>query len=162
MAYPAMLGRWLDCPTINLGFSGKGKMYPELVKFFTELDASVFVIDCLPNMKPHEVEERSTPMVHLLRDARPKMPIVLVDNVCDQRLLSDMDDSGRQGKNRKLQEAYERCIAEGVSNLHYVSADPILGHDWESTVDGIHPNDLGFHRMATALHAVLKPIVAKL
>ena len=161
MAYPAMIGRWLDCPIINLGFSGKGKMYPELVKFFTELDASVFVADCLPNMKPQEVEQRTAPMVLQLRKAHPKMPIVLVDNIVDQRLLSDMDDSGRQMKNRMLQAAYERCIAEGVSNLHLVSADPILGHDWDSTVDGVHPNDLGFHRMATALHAVLKPIVAR-
>lgn len=52
MAIPAILGRRLNVPTINLGFSGSGKMEPEVGSLLTELDASVFVLDCLPNLTP--------------------------------------------------------------------------------------------------------------
>ncbi len=30
MAYAAIIGRWLDLPTVNLGFSGNGQMEPEM------------------------------------------------------------------------------------------------------------------------------------
>ena len=40
MAFPAILGRRLNIPVINLGFSGNGKMEPEMCRLLTELDAA--------------------------------------------------------------------------------------------------------------------------
>ena len=51
MASPAILGRRFDRPTINLGFSGNGRMEPEVGQLLAELDAAAYVIDCLPNMR---------------------------------------------------------------------------------------------------------------
>ncbi len=50
MTHVAMLGRTFHREVINLGFSGNGRMDPEVVKFVAELDPAVFVLDCLPNM----------------------------------------------------------------------------------------------------------------
>ena len=36
MAIPAILGRRLNIPTVNLGFSGNGKMEPEVGKLFSQ------------------------------------------------------------------------------------------------------------------------------
>src|SRR5690606_23832370 len=58
MVHTAILGRWLDCGVINLGFSGNGKMEPEMADLLAELDPSVYVLDCLPNMNSSEVTER--------------------------------------------------------------------------------------------------------
>jgi len=80
MAYPAILGRRLDRPTLNLGFSGNGTMDLEVAALLAELDAAVYVIDCLPNMNASAVAERTEPMVRRLRSARPKAPIVLVED----------------------------------------------------------------------------------
>ncbi|HBE03201.1 MAG TPA: hypothetical protein DC049_12110, partial [Spirochaetia bacterium] len=44
MAFPAMLGRRLDLPVINLGFSGNGRMQPEVISLIAEIDASAFVL----------------------------------------------------------------------------------------------------------------------
>ena len=52
MAYPAIIGRRLDRETINLGFSGNGRMEPELADLLSDIDASAYVIDCMPNMTP--------------------------------------------------------------------------------------------------------------
>jgi hypothetical protein len=46
MVHSAMLGRRFQFPHINLGFSGNGKMEPELAEFLAELDPSVYVLDC--------------------------------------------------------------------------------------------------------------------
>ena len=54
MVHTAILGRRLDLPVINLGFSGNGRMEPEVAKLVAELDASVFIMDCLPKMSSQD------------------------------------------------------------------------------------------------------------
>jgi len=63
MAYPAILGRRLDRPVVNLGFSGNGTMDPSVGALMAELDASIYVIDCLPNMGATDVAARTGPLV---------------------------------------------------------------------------------------------------
>jgi len=52
LAIPAILGRRFHLPAINLGFSGNGRMDPEVVELLAELDPAVYCIDCLPNLDP--------------------------------------------------------------------------------------------------------------
>ncbi len=73
MPHPAILGRRLNRPVINLGFSGNGRMEKEVGQFLCELDPAVYVIDCLPNMQGKEVAERAEPLIRQLRSARPKL-----------------------------------------------------------------------------------------
>src|SRR5258705_7674130 len=75
MVHTAILGRRHDRPIINLGFSGNGKMEPELADLLAELDPAVYVLDCLPNMTAEEVEQRVEPFVRTLRKAHPTTPI---------------------------------------------------------------------------------------
>jgi len=160
MAYPAIVGRKLDWPMINLGFSGNGRSEPEVAKLFAQLDPAVFVLDSLPNLSPELTAERVGPFVDTLRKARPKTPIVLVENVEYQN--GDFIASRRnayQGKNAALQKIYARRIAAGDNNLYYIKAEELLGDDGEGTVDGTHPTDLGFLRMSEAVVRVVEPLL---
>ena len=47
MVHTAILGRRFDRPVLNLGFSGNGKMDAAVGSLLTEVDAVVYVIDCL-------------------------------------------------------------------------------------------------------------------
>jgi hypothetical protein len=80
MCHPAILGRRLGLPVVNLGFGGQGQMDPEVAALLAELDPSVYVIDCLPNMNAGLVEARAAPLVHTLRAAHPHTPIILVED----------------------------------------------------------------------------------
>lgn len=157
MAYPAILGRRLERPSINLGFSGNGKMDPEVTALLAKLDVAAYVIDCVPNMTPELVAERAEPLVKTLREAHPATPIVLVENVPYQSgwFLPGPRQS-YEDKNAALEAAYERLTSAGVAGLHYVPCDGLLGHDQEGTVDGTHPTDLGFLRMADAIEPALR------
>jgi len=156
MAYPAILGRWLDVPTINLGFSGNGKMDPPITKLLTELDVAAYVIDCCPNMPPQMIEERTEPLVRELRAAHPDVPILLVENI-EYQASAALPGAKKAylSKNEKLRAAYERLVQAGVNGLIYVPGEQLLGNDGEATVDGTHPTDLGFMRMAQALRPIL-------
>lgn len=161
MAYPAIIGRRLDRETINLGFSGNGKMEAEMADFIAELDPAVFVLDCLPNMNPVMVTERIAPFVHKLREKHPDTPILLVENIIYQRTWFSTGEGGHVPKNRALKERYETLLKEKVSGLYYLPCDDLLGDDNLGTVDGTHPTDVGFLRQADAMEPVLRKILGE-
>ena len=157
MAHPAILGRRLEIPVINIGFSGNGKMHKEVGDLMVDVDAACYIIDCLPNMNAAMVTERCVPLVNQLRKARPDTPIVLVE---DRRFANSWLVPGRakfhDDNHAALRKAYEQLKAAGVKHLHYLSGDDLLGDDAEGTTDSSHPNDLGFVRQADAFEPVLR------
>jgi hypothetical protein len=162
MAYPAILGRRLDLPTINLGFAGNAHMEPELVALIAELAPCAFVIDCLPNMGGPLVAERAAPLVRTLRRAHPTTPIVLVeDRTYAEAAFRPALREGNRSRRAALRAAYRQLQDEGVPHLSYVPGDSLLAADGESTVDGSHPTDLGFVQMATALEPHLRAALGR-
>lgn len=159
LVYTAILGRMLNQPVINLGFSGNGKMDSSVANLLAELDPSVYVVDCLPNMDAKLVQERTELLVRTIRAARPTTPVLLVeDRTFSQAPLVPGMQKGHEERRAELNAAFKRLQAAGVSGLHYAKGDRLLGADSEGTVDGSHPNDLGMMRYAEAL----KPILAGL
>ncbi|MBL8897288.1 MAG: hypothetical protein JNM84_06660, partial [Planctomycetes bacterium] len=161
MAWTAILGRELAREVVNLGFSGNGRMEPEVGRFLAELDPAVFVIDCLPNMTPEQVAERTAPLVKQLRERRATTPILLVeDRSFANAWLLEERARAHARRRRALRSAFETLQREGVPALHYLTGDELLGRDDEGTTDGSHPNDLGMLRQATAVAAALRPVLA--
>lgn len=157
ITHPAILGRRLDRPVVNLGFSGNGKMEPEVGALLTEIDAAVYVIDCLPNMQGTEVAERAEPLVRQLREARPETPIVLVeDRTYANSWIFPSKRKRHEESRAALVRAYDSLVSSGVKNLFYLEGDGLLGEDTEGTIDSSHPNDLGFMRQADAFEPVLR------
>ena len=162
MVHSAILGRRFQYPTINLGFSGSGRMEPAMAELLAGLDPSVYVLDCLPNMSAEMVAERVEPFVRTLRSAHPQTPIVLVeDRRCPNGFLVEGRRKGNDANHAALRAAFQRLKKAGVGKLYYIPGDALLGEDGEGTVDNSHPNDLGFMRQADAFAKVLGPLLRK-
>jgi acetyl esterase/lipase len=161
MVHTAILGRRLQRPVLNFGFSGNGRMEPEMAALFAEQDPAVYVLDCLPNMTASEVTERVEPFVQTLRKARPQTPILLVEDrsYTDSYLIPSKQQRNTESR-AALRKAYERLLAAGVSGLTYLEGEHLLGDDSEGTVDSSHPTDLGFVRQADAFQPALQSLLA--
>lgn len=160
MCHPAILGRRFERPIVNLGFSGNGRMEIEVAELMAEIDAAVYVLDCLPNINAADVTARTEPIVRLLREKRPETPILLVEDrtYSDAFLIQskrDRNDSSRAA----YRAAFDRLQAAGVEDLYYLEGERLLGDDNEGTVDSSHPTDLGFMRQADAFADALGPIL---
>ncbi len=153
MACTAIVRRQLDVPVINLGFSGNGKMEPEMADLLAELDPTVYVLDCLWNMSSTEVSERIGPFVKTLRRARPGTPILLVED-------SSVSNTTPTEKGAILRRIYDDLRTDGITNLHFLSNRDMLGTDGDGTVDGCHPNDHGMMRQAIEFRRSLAAILA--
>ena len=160
MVHTAILGRQLNYPVINLGFSGNGKMEPELANLLAELDPALYILDCLPNMLAAELTERVEPFVRTLRKAHPKTPILFVEDrsYADSFLIRSKRQRNLESR-AALHAAYDRLLAADFQDLHYLPGEELLGDDGEGTVDSSHPTDLGFVRQAAAFRAVIEPLL---
>lgn len=50
LAWPAILGRKLHMPVINLGFSGNGRLEAPMINLISELNPRLYILACMPNM----------------------------------------------------------------------------------------------------------------
>lgn len=152
LAFTSILSRKLDIPVINLGFSGNGQMEPEMAALVSELDASAFVIDCMRNMTTELVKQRAEQFISTIRSHHPEVPIILLEE-------SDIRPVFPTERGKLLYTIYSKMRAAGDINVYFFPGNDLLGNDSEGTVDGIHPNDLGFYRHAEVLRSMLEPLL---
>jgi GDSL-like Lipase/Acylhydrolase family/N-terminus of Esterase_SGNH_hydro-type len=159
MVHTSILGRKFDRPMINLGFSGSGTLDLPIADLMAEIDAAAYVLDCIPNLSPALVAERTEPFVAALRKAKPTTPIVLVEDRTYTNAPALPGTAKRNTDGRAAnKKAFDNLVAAGDKNLFYINGDKLMGDDGEGTVDGSHPTDLGFLRQAEAFAEVLGPL----
>ena len=156
LGFVNIVGRDLDVPVVNLGFSGSGVMEFEMSEHLARIDASCYVLDCLWNMSLLEeqrpgraVETNYEPFIRNLRAKRPDVPIVMAEQC-------DVFCRGPNEKDVFMRKLYEKLVAEGWKDLVYLPKDGMYSGDLEGTVDGTHPNDLGMMSMAKAFGKAVK------
>lgn len=155
MAHTNILSRWLNTEIINLGFSGNGKLDYEIAEIMGAHEASLYILDFMPNVDAQQVNEKLEEFYSIIRSKAPNTPIVFVENPIfpqasyDRNMMKVIEE-----KNIALNKIYHQ-LRERDSRISLVSSKEIIGLDNEATVDGIHFTDLGFMRYAEYLYPIL-------
>ena len=162
MAHTNILERWLNRECINLGFSGNALLDLEIAELIATVDASMFVLDFLPNATVEQMKERAEKFYSIVRSKHPDTPILFVEDpifthtLYDERIAKEV-----QRKNDTLKEIFNRLKKENEKNIIFISSKNMLGEDGEATVDGIHFTDLGMMRYADLVCPVIKKVLKK-
>jgi lysophospholipase L1-like esterase len=169
--YTNTLSRYLNRPFINLGFSGNGRGEPEVAGHIASIEnPAMFVLDYEANCVDTETLERTLPeFIRILREKHPETPILVVSKI---RYAQEALDDGEQHQKthhkisyreacKKIEiENVEKCKQAGDKNIYFFDGSNLLGEDYyECSVDGCHPTDMGFYRMAKGLAPVIKDIL---
>ncbi len=152
--YSTILCRHLDAPEINLGFSGNGKGEVQIAEYIASLPMRAFVLDYDHNapdaehlLKTHEVFFRT------IRAAQPDLPVLILSK-------PDFDTNPEENAKRRniIQATCDHALMAGDRHVVFVDGEVLFGMDDRDmcTVDGTHPNDLGFWRMAHTLEPLLR------
>ncbi|NLR80916.1 SGNH/GDSL hydrolase family protein [Chitinophaga eiseniae] len=164
MAWTNILSRRLESPVINLAFSGNGRLEKEVLDLVGELDARLYVLDCLPNLTGAayagaELKKRITNAVTMLQTKRPGVPILLTehDGYTTDETNTDSKAAYEQ-VNATLREVVDSLQKAGVKGLSLLSKAEI-GQDLDCMVDGTHPNDLGMMNYANAYTKKIREIL---
>lgn len=158
MAYPAILMRHMNREFINLGFSGNGRLDPEIAALMADTPASLFILDHMGNCTA-DMLDRLEPFVEILRSKQPETPILLLGNHHYTYERYDLKTQADSKEKKERLEAIYNKLRENDKNIYYLPADDLIGLDEEGTVDGTHQTDLGFLRMATSIQPLLESLI---
>ena len=161
MAWSTILQRTLDYPLVNLGFSGKGTMDKELIGLIGNINARLYILDCLPNLydlSRNDLIDRLVSCVKKLRE-KSSVPILMLEHAGSSNMEMDtLQYSYVANVNAGSREAYEQLSAEGIPEIYYLSREE-LNLSMDSWVDLVHPNDFGMSQYANVVEMKVRDIL---
>lgn len=154
LVYPALLSRAVDAPMVNLGFPGCAKGESKMAEVISRLEMSLFVYDYdfnAPNVthlaKTHE------PFFKIIRKTHPNLPIIMLSRIAE----------ATDERASIIRRTYENAKKSGDKNVWFIDGRNLVKDVPFAliTIDGIHPNDLGFYLMYKNLLPTLKEALRK-
>ncbi|MBM7618467.1 lysophospholipase L1-like esterase [Bacillus tianshenii] len=165
MSYSNIMSRKINLEFINLGFSGNGQGDSNLAKLISTIeDPACLVLDYEPNCISTEKYKETLPaFIRIYRKKHPFIPIVVVSKfpyageAVNPQLKVDRLERLVFQKN-----LIQQLQSDGDRKIIFVDGTDMLGnHTNEGTVDGVHPNDLGFMAMAEKMLEVLQGVLGE-
>lgn len=165
LAWTSIFARNINQPVINLGFSGNGRLEEPIIKLMSEIDAKLFVLDCIPNLgdrklyPEEEMRKRITDAVTHLQAKHKDVPILLAAHSggSTDKVLDTAKNIEFRTSSAILTKIFGELKAKGIKNIYLLSTAEI-GMGINSTVDGAHPNDIGMMENAIAFEKAYRKI----
>ena len=155
LAYTNALSRMLGADHRNLGFSGSARGETVMTDYLKQCDMSAFVLDYDHNAPdPAHLEATHGALFRAVRGAQPTLPILILSR-------PRFTLSGDEQRRREIVRAtFERAAGAGDGGVRFLDGPALMQMCGdEGTVDGCHPNDLGFSSMAQAAAPVLRELL---
>ncbi|MBP3706228.1 MAG: hypothetical protein J6J13_03135, partial [Clostridia bacterium] len=161
LCYQAYIARKTKTDFLNLGFSGSAKAEDEVRCYISSLKMDVFVYDYDHNAPDVEhLEKTHEQFFKAIREKHPQLPIIIISK-------PDIDITGeRAGVNPKrrdiIYKTYSNAINSGDENVYFIDGCSFFNGEedrFSCTVDGVHPNDLGFSKMAKVIGEYVEKVL---
>jgi lysophospholipase L1-like esterase len=161
LAWTTLVERSLDYPLLNLGFSGSAKLEREVVEYISDIDACLYVLDCMPNLFEYDKEDVVKRMVDAVKLIRTKSaaPVLLIEHAGNSNAQTDsVRFTGNSDINEASLYAYQLLQKENIPDIHYIYGDEckIPTDGW---VDYVHFNDMGMSAQATTVEQKIRKIL---
>ena len=154
--YPGRLSRMIDVNYVNYGLSGNAKAEPEMADFIAKQSASIFVLDYDHNAPDSEyLKTTHFALYKTVRDINPETPIIIMT-------MPAFDENKQKPINKARRDVIFKTLEKakklGDKNIYLIDCYGCFGslsNGECGTVDGCHPDSLGFLRMSEKIYPVL-------
>lgn len=160
LIYPSIISRELNIDVLNLGFSGKAKGEPPLARWMATLPMSIFVCDYDHNApNPEYLAETHYPLYEIIREKNPDLPYIMITRpnywTCPRLRESNLK------RRDVIMSSYLKARQTGDKNVYFIDGLDfwVAPHTYDFAMDGVHPNDAGFIRMADSIGTVIRHIL---
>ena len=155
LAYQNILSRRFNTDHLNLGFSGSAKGEDTMARYIANLEMRAFVYDYDHNAPtPAHLRATHRRLFETVRAAHPALPVIMMSRPVFT-LRGDEPE-----RLEIIKATYEAARTAGDENVYLIDGPTLMALAGnEGTVDGCHPNDLGFMSMADAVAIIMGRIV---
>lgn len=155
--YENFISQKYNLDYVNLGFAGRAKGEKVMAEYLSSLEMCAFVCDYDHNAPtPEFLRETHYPFYEIIREKHPDIPYIMIS-------MPDFFNNPTQNAKRReaIIESYNKAKEIGDKNVYFIDGETLFeGEFYEScTSDGVHPNDLGFYRMANKISEVIASVL---
>lgn len=161
-AYQNIISRHINVDFINLGFSGSAHGEEALAKYMATLNMSMFVCDYDHNSpNPQALEQTHFKFYEIIRESNPEVPYIMLTRPDFPPAIDRHAYESNVLRRAVIMEGYNKALRLGDNNVYFIDGSGIFKGRFEElcTIDGVHPNDLGFALMAEAIENKIKSIL---
>ena len=152
--YVSMISQRYNLHFLNLGFAGNAKGEPVLAEYMAGLAMSAFICDYDHNAYgPTLLKDTHLPLYKAIRAKHPNIPYIIITRP-DGRYESWAYNKKRRNT---IYETYKYAKEHGDNNVYFIDGMSLFEGPYyhNCTSDGVHPNELGFYRMAVKIGPVI-------
>lgn len=155
LCYPNILSRRLNMNCVSLGFSGNAKGEVAIAEYMASLPMCMFICDYDHNAPTVEhLKDTHQRLYDIIRAKNPDIPYIMISkpNVATQ------DRDKCYARRDVIIDTFRYARAKGDRNVYYIDGETFfLGkYETDCTMDGTHPQDLGFTLMADKIESVMR------
>lgn len=156
MSYPLQFMRNTGIQVLNFGFGGNCKMQPQFAAVLEDADVDAIVFDCFSNPNAATIEARTLPFIERISKAHPDIPLIFISTVYRENRNFSLKNEQYEQEKMDMAEKVMSVAASRFENVYFVNPETLTGNDHETSVDGVHPSDMGYSRWAETIE---KPVL---
>lgn len=157
-SYPSMVSRRFDCDFVNLGFSGSARGEVEIAEYIANLDMKIFVYDYDHNAPSADhLKNTHQRMFKIIREKNPDLPIIMMTSTSMPQCLDN-----KALRKEIIYNTYKEALDNGDRNVYFLDGEEMFSECEDfGTVEGCHPNDIGFLYISRAVGDAIEKIISK-
>lgn len=156
LIYPCIVSRELNMDFRNIGFSGMAKGEKAIAEWMATLPMSVFVCDYDHNSPDcAHLEATHHALYETVRAKNPTVPYIMITRPDYWTCINDQAEILR--RRDVIMRSYLKAREKGDVNVYFIDGISFFPpYQYECTMDGVHPNDYGFVKMAESIGSVIR------
>ena len=119
------------------------------------------MFDAFSNPSAKEIRERLEPFIKTITEAHPDKPFIFLQTHMREDTLFDTNwlkfNLDRRATVRELMPQMEKKY----KNVYFLDAENVTSDDYDGTIDGAHPSDLGFTQFINKYQKRVQKILKK-
>lgn len=157
--YEGFISQKYNLNYVNLGFGGSAKGEEDMAEYIAGRKMIAFVCDYDYNAPNEEhLEKTHYRFYEIIRKKNPHIPYIMISR---PNFYNDVKTA--EARRSIIIESYNKALQSGDTNVYFIDGEILLQGDFmeSCTLEGIHPNDMGFKRMADVIGKKIFEVLSK-
>lgn len=166
MTYPAQFSRSTGFQLLSLGCSGRCLLQDYFCDVLCDVQADAFIFDSFSNPNAEMIRERLVPFIDRMIAAHPGVPMIFQQTIYrERRNFNTVEDAKEQAKMDMAASIFKEIKStregrEKYKDVYFIYPDAVAGNR-NATVDGVHPDNVGYSYWAKSIEKPVKKILAR-
>lgn len=166
MSYPAQFSRNTGIQLLSLGCSGRCLLQDYFCDVLCDVKADAFIFDSFSNPKADMIRERLVPFIDRMIAAHPGVPMIFQQTIYrEKRNFNVAEEEKEQAKMDMAASIFKEIKStkegrEKYKDVYFIVPDAVSGNR-NATVDGVHPDNVGYSYWARSIERPVLRILSK-